>query len=250
MPRGSQPACALNQRLVLPCVCAASNATRALAKLKPGNWRRLGGMRRLLLGFAAGLSLLTRLCVATGATGSLIGTVTDPSGAVIVGAAVSATNRATGISRSTFSSSAGDYDIVILQPGRYQVTVSKPGFKSLTFDNIDVDVDQIVRVDALLQVETKTEELHVTDAIPLLESQNTTVGAVVERQSISGLPLNERNFLNFTLLVPGAQLPVAGSNVSVQGGSVIINGARETANTFLIDGVDNNSPLIGRTTML
>ena len=207
-------------------------------------------MRHFLLGYVAGLSLLARLCFATGATGSLVGTVTDASGAVIVGAAVSAMNRATGISRSTVSSGAGDYDIVILQPGKYQVTISKPGFKSLTFDYIEVDVDQIVRVDAQLQVETKTEELHVTDTIPLLESQNTTVGAVVERQSISGLPLNERNFLNFTLLVPGAQLPVAGSNVSVQGGSVIVNGARETANTFLIDGVDNNSPLIGRTTML
>jgi len=207
-------------------------------------------MRRLLLGFAAGLALLTRLCAGTGATGSLVGTVTDPSGAVITGAAVSATNRSTGISRSTFSSSAGDYDIVILQPGRYQVTISKPGFKSLTFDNIDVDVDQIVRVDGQLQVETKTEEVHVTDEVPLLESENTTVGAVVERPSISGLPLNERNFLNFTLLVPGAQLPVAGSNVSVQGGSVIVNGARETANTFLVDGVDNNSPLIGRSTLL
>jgi hypothetical protein len=207
-------------------------------------------MRRLLLGFAAGLSLLARLCLATGATGSLVGTVTDTSGAVVVGATVSATNRATGISRSTVSSSAGDYDIVILQPGQYQVSISKPGFKTLTFDDINVDVDQIVRVDGPLQVETKTEEVRVTDEVPLLESENTTVGAVVERRAISGLPLNERNFLNFTLLVPGAQLAVAGSNVSVQGGSVIVNGARETANTFLIDGVDNNSPLIGRSTLL
>jgi len=199
---------------------------------------------------AAVPTLLAGLCFAQGATGSLVGTVTDASGAVIVGAAVSATNWATGISRSTVSSGSGDYDIVILHPGKYRVTISKPGFKSVTFDDINVDVDQIVRVDAQLQVETRMEEVHVTDEVPLLESENTTVGAVVERQSISGLPLNERNFLNFTLLVPGAQIPVAGSNVSIQGGSVIVDGARETANTFLIDGVDNNSPLIGRSTML
>jgi Carboxypeptidase regulatory-like domain/TonB dependent receptor len=207
-------------------------------------------MRYWLLGYVAAFLLLSGMGLATGATGALVGNVTDASGAVIAGAAVSATNRATGISRSTVSSGAGDYDIVILQPGSYQVTISKPGFKPLTFQNIDVDVDQIVRVDAQLPVEAKTEQVEVTDEVPLLESENTTVGAVVERKSISGLPLNERNFLNFTLLVPGAQLPVAGSNVSVQGGSVIVNGARETANTFLIDGVDNNSPLIGRSTLL
>jgi len=207
-------------------------------------------MRRLLLGYAALFFLLTRLGFAAGATGALVGTVTDASGAVIPGAEISATNLATGISRSTVSSAAGDYDIVILQPGAYQVIIRKPGFKPRTFEDINVDVDQIVRADAQLEIEGRTEHVEVTGEVPLIESENTTVGAVVERQSISGLPLNERNFLNFTLLVPGAQLPVAGSNVSIQGGSVIVNGARETANTFLIDGVDNNSPLIGRSTMV
>lgn len=205
---------------------------------------------RYLLGCALACLLLTGLCLATGATGSLVGNVTDASGAVIPGAAITATNQATGIARSTVSSGAGDYDIVILQPGSYKVVVSKPGFRTLTFDEVNLDVDQIIRVDAQLEVEAKTEQVNVTDEVPLLESENTTVGAVVERQSISGLPLNERNFLNFTLLVPGAQLPIAGSNVSIQGGSVIVNGARETSNTFLVDGVDNNSPLIGRVTLL
>ena len=207
-------------------------------------------MKNWLLGYAAAFCLPAGLAFATGATGALAGKVTDATGAVIANAAVTATNQATGISRSTVSSGAGDYSIVILQPGRYQVIISRPDFRPVTFEDIDVDVDQIVRVDAQLQVEAKPETLDVTDEVPLLESENTTVGAVVEHESISGLPLNERNFLNFTFLAPGAQLPVAGSNVSIQGGSVIVNGARETANTFLIDGVDNNSPLIGRSTML
>ncbi len=207
-------------------------------------------MRRLVLGCMVTCLVLSVFSFATGATGALVGSVTDASGAVIAGANVSATNRATGIARTTVSSGAGDYNIVILQPGTYQIAVTKPGFKPLTFDDITVDVDQIVRIDAQLEVEAKTEQVDVTDTASLLESENTTVGAVVERKSISGLPLNERNFLNFTLLVPGAQLPVAGSNVSIQGGSVIVNGARETTNTFLIDGVDNNSPLIGRSTLL
>jgi hypothetical protein len=206
-------------------------------------------MKRWLLGYAAAFFLLTGLGFAAGATGTLIGTVTDASGAVIPGAEISATNLATGISRSTISSGAGDYEIVILQPGSYRVTIGKPGFKPATFEDITVDVDQIVRVDAQLEIAGRTEHVEVTDEVPLIESENTTVGAVVERKSISGLPLNERNFLSFTLLVPGAQLPVAGSNVSIQGGSVIVDGARETANTFLIDGVDNNSPLIGRATL-
>jgi hypothetical protein len=190
------------------------------------------------------------VCFATGATGSLVGNVTDTTGAVIVGATVTATNQATGISRSTITSSTGDFDIVILQPGSYEVTVALAHFVTARFDHINVNVDQIVRADAQLKIEVKPEQVDVTDEVPLLESENTTIGAVLEHKSITGLPLNERNFLNFTLLVPGAQLPVAGSNVSVQGGSVIVNGARETANTFLIDGVDNNSPLIGRSTLL
>jgi hypothetical protein len=207
-------------------------------------------MKRWIVGYAAAFFLLARLGLAADSTGALIGTVTDATSAVIPGAEISATNRATGISRSTVTSSAGNYDIVILQPGSYQVAIRKPGFKPRIFEDINVDVDQIVRADAQLEIESRTERVEVVDRVPLIETENTTVGAVVERQSISGLPLNERNFLNFTLLVPGAQLPVAGSNVSIQGGSVIVNGARETANTFLIDGVDNNSPLIGRSTML
>ena len=207
-------------------------------------------MKTWLLGCAAAFLLPTGMSFASGATGSLVGNISDATGAVIAGATVSATNLSTGISRSTVTSSTGDYDIVLLRPGTYEVTIRQAGFAPVIFEDIHVDVDQIVRVDAQLRVEAKTEQVVVTDEIPLLDSEDTTIGAVVEHKSISGLPLNERNFLDFTLLVPGAQLPVAGSNVSTQGGSVIVNGARETANTFLIDGVDNNSPLIGRSTLL
>ena len=207
-------------------------------------------MKSWHLACAAGLVLFARVSFASEATGALVGNVTDPAGAVIVGATVSAKNQSTGISRSVATSAAGDYEIVLLQPGAYEVTVRKGGFATAVFAEIHVDVDQMVRVDARLKVESRGEKVLVTDEVPLLDSDDTTVGAVVEHNSISELPLNERNFLNFTFLVPGAELPVAGSNLSTQGGSVIVNGARETANTFLIDGVDNNSPLIGRSTLL
>ena len=207
-------------------------------------------MKSWHLACAAGLLLLARISFASGATGALVGNVTDPTGAVIVGATVSAKNQSTGISRFTVTSATGDYDIVLLQPGAYEVTVRQAGFNTAVFAEIHVDVDQIVRVDARLKVEARAEQVLVTDEVPLLDSEDTTIGAVVEHNSVSDLPLNERNFLNFTFLVPGAQLPVAGSNLSTQGGSVIVNGARETSNTFLIDGVDNNSPLIGRSTFL
>jgi hypothetical protein len=213
-------------------------------------FEEIGKLRTRLLGSVAAFLLLARPCFGSGATGALIGNVTDATRAVIVGATVFAKNLSTGISRSTVTSSTGDYDIVLLQPGTYEVTIRQPGFAPVAFKDINVDVDQIVRVDAQLKVEASPEQVVVTDEVPLLDSEDTTIGAVVERKSISGLPLNERNFLDFTLLVPGAQLAVAGSNVSTQGGSVIVNGARETANTFLIDGVDNNSPLIGRSTLL
>ncbi|MGA2340426.1 MAG: carboxypeptidase-like regulatory domain-containing protein, partial [Terracidiphilus sp.] len=181
-------------------------------------------MKSWLLACAAGLLLLARISFASGATGALVGNVTDPTGAVIVGATVSAKNQSTGISRFAVTSATGDYDIVLLQPGTYEVTVRQVGFNTAVFAEIHVDVDQIVRLDARLKVEARAEQVLVTDEVPLLDSEDTTIGAVVEHNSISDLPLNERNFLNFTFLVPGAQLPVAGSNLSTQGGSVIVNG--------------------------
>ncbi len=200
----------------------------------------------------SGLCVCLLACCAARAdsTGAVVGSLHDPSGAVVAAARIEVLNRATGIVRESRTSPAGDYDVVLLPPGVYDITVRKDGFRTAQRTEVDVAVDQIVRVDFELLIALVKTDIDVTDVVPLVDSDSSSVGAVVESKHIQTLPLNERNYLNFTLLVPGAQTPVAGSQTSTQGGSVSVNGAREQANTFLLDGVDNNDLLINRSTVL
>ena len=207
--------------------------------------------------FGLMLAILTAICGAakvsysSSASGSIVGTIVDQSGAVIVGAAVEIHNQATGISRTAVTDQTGEYNFVLLQPGTYDVTVRVKGFRDGTYPGIKLDVDQIVKANLTLEVAPATAEVSVTGDIPLVDTETSSMGQVVQRGLIANLPLNERNYLNFTLLVPGAHTPVAGSQASTMGpGSVSVNGAREQANSFLLDGVDNNNLLINRTTVL
>jgi hypothetical protein len=98
-----------------------------------------------------------------------------------------------------------------------------------------------------LQVGIVGEELTVTDTPPLVQTDTSTLGQVISGRHVSELPLNERNFLTFALLVPGSQLPVSGSQNSTQGGAISVNGARKQANNSLLDGLDNNDLYINST---
>jgi hypothetical protein len=95
-----------------------------------------------------------------------------------------------------------------------------------------------------------SEHVVVTESVPIVQTDTSTLGQVIERKQVSELPLNERNFLTFALLVPGGQLPVAGSQNSTQGGAISVNGAREQSNDFLLDGVDNNDLYINQYSVL
>src|SRR5208337_265005 len=95
-----------------------------------------------------------------------------------------------------------------------------------------------------------SEQVVVTESVPLVQTDTSTLGQVIERKQVSELPLNERNFLTFALLVPGGQLPVQGSMNSTQGGAISVNGAREQSNDFLLDGVDNNDLYINQYSVL
>ena len=103
-----------------------------------------------------------------------------------------------------------------------------------------------MRLDFALRVGAVTEEVNVTDTPPIVQTDTSTLGQVVNNRLVQELPLNERNFLSFALLVPGSQLPAEGSQLSTQGGAISVNGAREQSNNFLLDGVDNNDPYINQ----
>ena len=184
--------------------------------------------------------------VASGPTGTITGTVTDPSGAVVPKAKVIVRNEGTNATRDAETNDDGDYTVALLPPGRYRVAVETTGFRRSVFHGVSLDVDQTVRLDFALQVGATTEEVTVTETPPIVQTDTSTLGQVVNNRMVQELPLNERNFLSFALLAPGSQLPAQGSENSTEGGSLSVNGAREQSNNFLLDGVDNNDPFINQ----
>ena len=201
--------------------------------------------RGILLPALLGLVLTTPL-LASDRTGTITGTVTDPSGAVVRKVLVTAVNRATNALRNAETNDDGDFTIALLPPGRYQVTAESTGFRKSIFSDVTVDVDQTVRLDFALQVGAASEEVRVKDTPPAVQTDTSTLGQVMDNRLVEELPLNARNFLSFALLVPGSQLPAEGSQNSTQGGALSVNGAREQSNNFLLDGVDNNDPYINQ----
>lgn len=183
---------------------------------------------------------------ASGPTGTITGTVTDPSGAVVRNARITVVNQATNAGRNAETNDDGDFTVALLPPGRYQVTAEATGFRKSIFSDVTVDVDQTARVDFALVVGAPNEEVKVNDTPPAIQTDTSTLGQVVNNRLVQELPLNQRNFLSFALLVPGSQLPAEGSQNSTQGGALSVNGAREQSNNFLLDGVDNNDPYINQ----
>ena len=183
---------------------------------------------------------------ASGPTGTITGTITDPSGAVIPKARIIVHNEGTNASREAKSNSDGDYTVALLPPGRYRVAVESPGFRRSVIHGVNLDVDQTVRVDFALVVGAVTEEVTVTGTPPIVQTDTSTLGQVLDTRLVQDLPLNERNFLTFALLVPGSELPAEGSQNSTQGGSINVNGARDQSNNFLLDGVENNDPYLNQ----
>ena len=183
---------------------------------------------------------------ASGPTGNITGTITDPSGAVVRKAHVTVRNEATNATREAQSNDGGDYTVALLPPGRYSVTVESAGFRRSLSRGVILDVDQTVRVDFALVIGAVTENVNVDETPPIIQEDTSTLGQVVNNRLVLDLPLNERNFLSFALLAPGAVLPTQGSQNSTEGGALNVNGAREQSNNFLLDGVDNTDPYINQ----
>ena len=175
------------------------------------------------------------------------GQVVDASGAVVAGATITAVNEATNETRSIASSESGAFALAELAPGTWRVEIGAPGHKTQV-QRVVLAVNQELRADAQLQVGALTDRVEVTAPIADLRRDSSAIGTVVENRQILDMPLDGRNFLELTLLAPGAVPAAQGSAGSVRGDfSFSVNGGREDFNSFLLDGADNIDPKLNTT---
>ena len=178
-------------------------------------------------------------------TASIIGTVTDPSGAAVPGATVTATSQERGQTYKVETNDAGLYRIAQLPVGSYDLKVEKSGFAVATHPPFVLTLNQVARVDVPMKLGQASQTVEVTGAAPVMKTDATQVDTVINARTNDNLPLASRNYVQLTLLAPGAVStdPSSfnnGNNTAGLGGRPLINGNREQANNFLLDGMDNN----------
>lgn len=202
----------------------------------------------VLRGYMRTLSLLLVLATATFAqtAGQITGEVRDASGALVPDAAVTATNAATNVSRSTITNKEGVYSFPDLTPGVYSVKVTAMGFGVVVKTNIEIQVQQTLQVDFDLAVGQNTQTIEVAANAAQLSTESSTVGTVVEEQRIVDLPLNGRNFWQLVELSPNVTYgftPAAqavGREAGTRGAlTMAISGARSTWENYTLDGMGN-----------
>jgi hypothetical protein len=180
-------------------------------------------------------------------TGSITGTITDPAGAVVPNATVIAKNVDTNITTEAKTNAAGVYNLLFLPVGSYTISVQAPGFKTATVAPFPLSVNQTARIDVTMEVGAVTETVEVTESAPIMQTETAQTGDVISSTQATALPLNGRNFISLTLLVPGAITPYPNAfnnpSRSFGGGRPYVNGNREQTNNFLLDGVDINEPI-------
>lgn len=182
--------------------------------------------------------------VAQEVTANITGRVVDPSQAPIVKAVVTATDVARGTTWKTETNAEGLYNVSRIPIGRYRLRVEAPGFQSALQSDIELTLNQTARVDFDMRIGNVTETVEVSATAAVLQTENTQVSTVINSTTNESLPLATRNYVQLTLLAPGSTNPNPGSMTGTQttgaSGRPYINGNREQANNFLLDGVDNN----------
>src|SRR5262249_37604060 len=153
------------------------------------------GLRQILLALVL-LPLLTGPAFGQAVTGTILGTVTDSSGGVIPGATVTVTHNGTGRSRTAVTDSAGEVTVPSVPTGIYTVVAELAGFKTVTLSNIEVGVDQHIRVSVRLEVGAVNESITITGSSPLVQTSTSELGTTVSEEQIKTLPLNGRNFVS------------------------------------------------------
>ncbi|MGD0269722.1 MAG: carboxypeptidase regulatory-like domain-containing protein [Candidatus Sulfotelmatobacter sp.] len=197
--------------------------------------------------------LIPTLLLAQGASGRILGRVSDPSGAVLPGARITLLNEATGISRDAKSNDSGDYSFVDVAPGTYTLQFELTGFKKNVQKSVIVDVNQVVTLNSTLQIGASQETVEVTSEAPQIDTTSTQLGAVINDRSVNELPLNTRDTYQFLQLQPGVQAQLGSSGSLFAGsddpGSVSVNGGRTRANNFSVNGGDANDQFVNTPTI-
>jgi hypothetical protein len=208
---------------------------------------------RLVLTLSAYAAVLV---VATAAwadiTGSISGVITDPNGAVLVGASVVATNQETGVQSTVVSDAQGFYSLPVLAVGKYDVTFKQQGFRDFQENAVKIDVNSALRIDVRMELGAANTTISVTSDALQVETQSSQMGLVVESDQMEALPLNGRSYLSLLTLQPGVS-PITGysstngETASPGGGSVSgslnpgtqsVEGGRPGANGFMVNGAD------------
>ncbi|HYZ87275.1 MAG TPA: carboxypeptidase-like regulatory domain-containing protein, partial [Bryobacteraceae bacterium] len=189
------------------------------------------------------LAVSTTALFAQNPVATITGQVKDSSGAAIAGAKVTAHNLDTNFERSALTSEGADYTLPLLPIGRYEVRVEMAGFRSELQSGITLQVDQRARLDFVLQVGQVSETVEVSATVPLVTSESSSIGAVVDNRKVVEMPLNSREFYSLALLVPGVAPAAQGSLLSFRGGFNVA-GASELNNNFTLNGLDNNNQLL------
>lgn len=204
------------------------------------------------------LSVVLGLCCAAqlfaqGTGGRILGRVSDPSGAVLSGAKVIATNDATGITHDALTNDTGDYVFPDLPVGTYSLTFDLTGFKKAVRHGMTLDVNQVITLNMTMQLGEAQEVVDVTSEAPLVETSSTQLGAVVNNRSVNELPLNARDTYQFLQLQPGVQSQLGSSGGTFYGsddaGAVSVNGGRGRANNFSVNGGDANDAFVNLPTI-
>ncbi len=181
--------------------------------------------------------------IAAQSTGGRIrGTVSDPSGAAVVSAKVTLINEGTNVSRDVDTGSNGEYLLVEVPIGSYEIDVTQQGFKKYVRKGIALDLNEVISIDITLQLGTTAETVEVTGAPPVVDTTSTQLGAVVNERASTQLPLNQRDVYQLLQLQPGVQSQLGNDTFygSDKAGVVTVNGGRGRANNYSVNGGDGN----------
>ena len=221
-----------------------SNGCRVAGVGRTNFHRALAGSVLLLL---AALFLLSSPTWAQEVTASIVGTVVDPSGAAVSGATITAKDLDRGTVRTTTTNDAGAFNISGVPVGKYQVKAEAKGFQSVINQAFTITLNQTARLNFQMRIGQTTETVEVSGEAPLLQTDTSLLGNLVDSATVSSLPLSTHNTNQLTLIsAPGVITPnlfgFQAAQNSFGTGRPYVNGAREQENNFLLDGMDNNQP--------
>lgn len=204
--------------------------------MNKGN-RRGHGQRQYFTLILLMLFTLISVSKAQESSGKIVGTIVDQAGAVVPGAKVTVTNAGTQVSRDTVTDEGGNFQVISVPVGTYQVSVERSGFKKALSEPQKLNINQTLKFDISLEVGSQAEVVEVTSAPSLVETANPTLGQTVSERSVVSLPLNGRNVLDLALLQPGVTETNPGNSGA---GGFNIAGGRSDSVEYLLDGAERH----------